>query len=191
MDTPTNGTQPVISTCVFCEDDNTHKCIKCQRYYCILHTSRISPQLCQDCFVAVSVLIDEFTKVTEEYDEETDGVITHKSSCKRIRMDGPDYVWYAVAVQQATEQELGAILEFHKFMVSLVESLVTTKRVSKLDQLRNEKPVLSTTTSTRTKQRKTVRQQKSPEDILAASGILPTMPGYDQMLDAMKKALQK
>jgi len=184
---------PVVSTlCVFCEDNNTRKCIKCQRYYCILHSSRISPQLCQDCFASVSVIIDKYTKVTEDYDASNDSIVERKTSCKRIRLDGPDYVWYSVAVQQATDIELGEVLEFHKFMVSLIESLKTTREVTKLSLLRDEKiAVLSTETTTRTKTKKSVKQQKSPKDILIASGINEDNPMFSIMLTQMEAALKK
>jgi hypothetical protein len=181
---------PLLNTCVFCEDNNTRVCIKCHRYYCILHSSRISPQLCQDCFKQVSVTIEKYTRTNEDYDATTDSIVEHKTSCKQIRMDGPDYVWYSVAIQQSTDEELGGVLEFHKFMVSLIESLKTTREVVKNKLLREEgdkNPLLTKETTTRTKTKTKIKQQKSPRDILLASGIKEDNPLFATLLAQMEK----
>jgi len=77
-------------------------------------------------------------------------------------------------------------------MVSLIESLKTTREVTKLSLLRDEKiAVLSTETTTRTKTKKSVKQQKSPKDILIASGINEDNPMFSIMLTQMEAALKK
>jgi hypothetical protein len=175
--------------CAFCTDTNIRICIRCQRPYCILHTSRISPQLCQDCFKEVYVVIDKFTRVTEEYNESTDSVEQHSTSCKRIRLDGPDYVWASVSVSKSNDQELGVMLEYHKFMVSRIENERTTREVAKAQAVRDQKLVISTETSTRTKTTRRVKQKKTAEELLAMSGILPNNPAYAALLTQMKASM--
>jgi hypothetical protein len=105
-------------------------------------------------------------------------------------MDGPDYVWYSVAIQQSTDEELGGVLEFHKFMVSLIESLKTTREVVKNKLLREEgdkNPLLTKETTTRTKTKTKIKQQKSPRDILLASGIKEDNPLFATLLAQMEK----
>lgn len=164
-----------VLKCAFCDDTNTNKkCIKCQRNYCILHTSKISPNLCQECFKGVQVLIEEhFTKETEVYHEASDSVRTVKQECKQVRMDGPDYVWYSVMIQQLTDQELAEILEFHRFMVSQIEVQKAVNLVKKLQKLREDDatPRLTLSTETRKVQKKSIKQTKSLKDILIAQGI--------------------
>lgn len=181
---------PLTVTCVFCGDNNVKTCIKCRRPYCILHASRISPQLCEDCFKTVSVVIDKYTKVSEDYDTATDSIVERKSSCRRIRLDGPDYVWYSVAIQQSSDVELAGVLEFHKFMVSLIESLKTQREVIKNKLVREEgdkNPHLTKEVTTRTKTTKKIKQQKSPRDILIASGIKEDNPLFATLLAQMEK----
>lgn len=180
---------PLLDTCAFCEDSNTKKCIKCQKFYCILHSSRISSQLCQDCFKEVYVIIDKYTKITEDFDLETNERIEHGSSCGRIRMDGPDYVWHSVYIQQQTDPELSVSLEFHKHMVSLIEKVTDIRKVEGLTKLRGEKPpVLQRETKTRTKTTKSLKQQKSPRDILLATGIKESDPLFAMLLAQMEGA---
>lgn len=194
MSTPTNGIPiPAQPTCAYCEDTNINKkCIKCQNFYCILHTSHISPNLCHGCFKGLQVIIDEhFTKTVEVYNEATDTVRTVKSEARQVRLDGPDYVWYSVIIQQATDQELMEVLEFHKFMVSLIENQRDVRKVEKIQKLRGEGPVLSTITETRTSKKTKIKQQKTPREILAMSGITETTPGFDLLLKQLEEAAKK
>jgi hypothetical protein len=180
--------------CTFCDDVNTRKCIKCQRFYCITHRSKLSPQLCQDCFASVQVIIDKYVKITEEYDEDTDTMVEHKSSCKRIRLDGPDWVWMSVAINQMNDEELGAYQEIHRYILSLIETIKTQREINKLDKLRAEGNgglSLTQEQTTKTRTRKVVKQVKTPKEILAASGITELTPGYAAMLTAMEAAMKK
>lgn len=183
-----NGTSTlqIPTKCAFCDDTNTNKkCIKCQRHYCILHTSKISPNLCQECFKGVQVLIEEhFTKETEVYNEATDSVRTVRQECRQVRMDGPDYVWYAVLIQHLSEQELTEVLEFHRFMVSQLENAKTVNLVKKLQKLREDdaSPKLTVTTETRRVQKKSIKQTKSLREILEKQGIKGDL--LEQMLKA-------
>src|SRR5206468_2597977 len=86
-------------TCRYCEKEEVKQCMKCKRHFCVDHCSKISPNFCQDCFAEVTVIVDKYVKTSEEYDEKSDQVITHRSSARRIRLDGPDWVWYSTAIQ--------------------------------------------------------------------------------------------
>jgi hypothetical protein len=170
-----------LTSCAYCTNNNVKTCIKCQKVFCSEHASHISPQFCKDCFSQVTVLIDKYTRTTEEYDEINDSVETHKTSARRIRLDGPDYVWYSAAIQLLTDDEIVTQLQFHKFMVSLLEHLDTVRTVKKSQELAKQKVPLSVRTTTETRQKKTV-QKKSMRDILKASGVSGDL--LEQMLKA-------
>lgn len=189
-----NGTATPFVTCAFCTENNTHNCIKCQKPYCMNHCSKISPQLCQDCFLAVSVIIDDYLKEDKEevYDEATDTVTTevHRRKCKRVRLDGPDYVWYNVFIQKATDAELAPMIEFHKFMVSRMENEKATRIIRTNQASTNGKAtknILSVQTQTTVNKKKTIKQQKDPRSVLLASGIKEDNPLFAVLLAQMEK----
>lgn len=185
---------PVV-TCSFCAETNTHNCIKCTRSYCMNHCSKLSPQLCQDCFLAVSVIIDDFLKEDKEevYDEVTDTVTTeiHRRKCKRVRLDGSDYVWHTVFISKASEADLESILEFHRFMVSRLENERAVRTVRANQAATNGKAtknILSVQTQTTVSKKRTIKQTKSPREILLASGIKESNPLFAQLLAQMEGA---
>jgi hypothetical protein len=174
----------VISTveylsCVFCGPyDGTHEipktknCVKCKRAFCPAHASRITQDCCKECFAEFSVVVEEHTKVDTEYDEKSDSIITHRSSGDRIKLDGPDYVWYNITVSSLNDAELALSIQFHRYMVSRLALETTIRLVKKTQELQGQpvsKGRISTTTTT-TKTKK-VKQQKSLKEILMASGI--------------------
>lgn len=165
--------------CAFCLAEakpeissDTKHCIKCSRPFCPEHSSKISPNACKECFSEFAAVVEKYTRIDEEYNEKTDSVVSHKSTSRRIRLDGPDYVWYSIAIQRLTDEELALSFQFHRFMVSLLEH-VTTVRVVKKSQELAKLPSRGITTSTTTEIRKTrkVKQQKSLREILIGSGI--------------------
>ena len=180
-------------TCVFCLAEippletalNTKTCIKCKRPFCPQHSSKISPNACHTCFSEFAVVVEKYTRINEEYNEKTDSVVSHTSTSRRIRLDGPDYVWYSTAIQQLTDAEMAAMFQFHRFMVSLLEHTTTVRLVRKTQELAGQRSTKNIQTTTTTEVRKTrkVKQQKSLREILIASGI-PEGPLLDTMLKA-------
>lgn len=164
-----------IVTCTFCDgriDADIKFCIKCSRPFCPLHSSKISPNCCQECFATFAFVVDKYTREDVEYNEKTDSITTHKSSSRRIKLDGPDYVWYSLAIQRLTDPELESMFQFHRFMVSLLEHTTTVRLVKRTQEHTgpSTKGILTSTTTEVKKTRK-VKTQKSLRDVLIASGI--------------------
>ena len=161
-------------TCFTCESTDVKSCIKCSKPFCAEHSSKISPNCCKDCFSEFAATVEKYTRIDEEYNEKTDSIVSHKSSSRRIRLDGPDYVWYSMAIQRLNDAELANMFQFHRFMVSLLEHTTTVRLVKNaqaqmLDGHKHKNITTSTTTETKKTQR--VKQQKSLRDVLIASGI--------------------
>lgn len=181
---------PVIY-CAFCpvdgfiaEDKATKLCIKCSKPFCPEHSSKISPNCCKDCFATFSFTVDKFTREDVEYNEKTDTIVTHKSSSRRIRLDGPDYVWYSMAIQRLTDPELESMFQFHRYMVSLLEHTTTVRLVRKSQELaKTPSNNISTVVRTEVKKTRKVKTQKTLREILIASGITDPV-----QLDAMLAA---
>ncbi len=165
----TQATPEIQTQCAFClaeakpeVSEDTKHCIKCSRPFCPEHSSKISPNACKECFSEFAAIVEKYTREDVEYNEKTDSIITHKSTSRRIRLDGPDYVWYSLAVQRLTDEEMALSFQFHRFMVSLLEHVTTVRVVRKSNELakvpsRN----ITTSTTTQVKQTRKVKQQKS------------------------------
>lgn len=117
--------------CFFCQKTESKQCKKCQKYFCIEHASKITSNFCQDCFKDLTVISEKFTKTTEEYDAINDETYTETRVSRRIRMDGPDYVWHTQWIHLMNDAELSVAFEFHKFMVSLIETERDVRKVKK------------------------------------------------------------
>lgn len=140
--------------CDYCGQPDVHKCVKCQKKHCVEHTSKYSPNFCSECLKHLVVITDKYTKTEEEYDEVSDSTIRRRSTCDVIRMDGPDYVWHCQWIHLLNDEELGAAIEFHRHMVSMIETARDVRKVRKNEALRREGvtvPSIKRTTETRVK----------------------------------------
>jgi len=170
--------------CSYCPETTPKQCIKCKKPYCPNHASRLSPQFCQDCFKELSIIIDKYHKIEDEYDEATDSVIHRSSSCKRIRCDGPDWVFYNTAIHLLSDDELLNQIEFHKFMVSQIENTQDVRKVKKNQAQYGASQgykVSSTKSTTEIRRKREVK----PVDVRAR---LKKQGIPDALIDAMMKA---
>ena len=150
------------SHCDFeCPNVNYRVCKKCDRRFCPRHASRVHPQFCQDCMKDVTLLIDKYVKTEEDFDLYSNQMVRHRSSCTRYQMNGPDYIFYSEAIKLLSDDELKTQYEFMNFLRSLIEAEQTTRKVRKLDELRNSPTpkvmsVKTTTTVKKTREAKSV-----------------------------------
>ncbi len=158
--------ETIIKHCKYCSpsdnNDNLQTCAKCGSTYCSSHTAKFSPRFCKDCFSNISVIVDKYTRIKDDYDEVNDVVVSNKSSCTRIRLDGPDWVFYTQWVSQLNDDELRSVYEFHYFIVKLIEHDNDIRKVKKQDKLRNTKITpMSISTVKETK----VKRETKPKDM--------------------------
>jgi hypothetical protein len=149
-------TIPLLMCSFDCSSEETKECIKCKRLFCQIHSSRVSPNICQDCFKAFSLIIDRFERRVEDYDDKNDTVLTRKESCKRLKFDGPDWVFYTGWIDTLNDDELKTAWEFHFFIMKIIEHDNETRKIKHNANIRSKGGMFSgvgitTTTSTRTK----------------------------------------
>jgi hypothetical protein len=175
-----------LNTCVFtCNEEITIACRKCGRNFCINHASKFSPNFCQDCFKALSLIVDKFERRVDDYDAVTDSIVTRKESCKRLRLDGPDWVFYTVWIHKLSDEELQVVFEFHYFIVKLIETENEQRKINHAQRLRGMPVPLGVKTTTETRTKRTVK----PKDPLTE--LKRMFPGksedfYKQMLITMQ-----
>ena len=152
---------PPTQGCIYCEAsgelyrETAFKCIKCKSSFCEEHASPYSPRYCHKCLKQISVLISKYVRETTVWNHRTEQWETERQACRRIRLDGPDYIWYTYHIPQLTEEQLEQHIEFHKSIVQLIENEhherlvkinVEAMRVSRLGKLGSGKKVQDTPT---------------------------------------------
>lgn len=108
----------------------TRKCVKCEQPFCLEHSSKVDPTYCEHCLIDVSLTEDTFQRVTEDYDEETDEIVTKKSPiAKRIKLNGADWAFHTEKISKQSDEELKLTLQFYKASVSLMEMELVSRKV--------------------------------------------------------------
>jgi len=134
-DTVDNHTD--LKLCSFnCMEQNTKVCRKCNRQYCIMHASRFSPNLCQECFKNVQVVLDKFSRTFEHI--AANGQLYHtKETCDSWHIDGPDWPFLNLWINKMTDDELREIWMFHFFVIKTIEVENDLRKIAKRQQLAN------------------------------------------------------
>ena len=178
-----------LQICVFnCMEQQTQKCRKCNRNFCVMHASRFSPNFCQDCFKNISIVEDKFSRTFEDYDLKKDKLSIRRESCTRWYMDGPDWPFLNLWIDSLSDDELKIVWNFHFFVMKTIEVENETRKIEKARTLQSY-PVSRITTTTTVKKVAKVQQPETPETIAAKlkkQGVPQNI--IDMMIAAMPKS---
>lgn len=142
---------PALQCSFSCSEQDPQKCRKCQRLYCPLHASRFSPNFCQECFKNLAIVEDKFSRVFEDYDTKNDKLLIRKEVRTRWFLDGPDWPFLNVWINDLTDDELRVLWVFHHYVMKTIELENETRRVEHVRKLREThvpRSVSQTTKST-------------------------------------------
>ena len=180
----------IIDVCAFndCSEQNTQKCRKCQRQFCIMHANRFSPNFCMECFKNLALIESKFTRTFEDFDENTEKLIITKQSCAKYYMDGPDWLFLTAWIDKLNDEELRANWNFHFFIMKTIEAENETRKIKKAEEarLRPKIGLVTTTVRTATGTTRVTKQADTAEDVrrkLKAQGLPAAI--IDQMISAM------
>ena len=165
-----------VVTCAYCSQEETKTCLKCQKPFCTTHANRVCLNFCQDCFKDVTVLIDShFKRIDKDFDIRLNEMVTHTQECKRITLDGPDYVWYTTAINLLTDEEFEIQYEFHRFIIKLFEHLATVRKIEKekflTEKRRSEHSAKAAAALTSKPRKPKVKPVKDLRAVLIAAGL--------------------
>lgn len=170
-----------------CSSEETKECIKCKRLFCYVHASRVSPNICQDCFKSFSLIVDKFERRVEDYDEHNNSVLTRKESCKRLRFDGPDWVFYTGWIDTLTDDEMQIVWEFHFFIMKLIEHDNEVRKIKHAAKIRNSGISMGVSVTTTTEKRtKKEAKPKDPRKELRKMFPKLTDEAFEKMWQLMK-----
>jgi hypothetical protein len=169
---------PNTQGCSYCEAagevyrETPFKCLKCKTPFCEEHASPYSPRYCHNCLKQISVLIDKYVRELTVWNPRTEQWETERQACRRIRLDGPDYIWFTYHISQLTEEQLAQHIEFHKSIIQLIENEhherivkinADAMKVARLKGLYSGKKVQDTPTIPKVH----VKQKASVESVIA------------------------
>lgn len=158
-----------IDQCVFhsCTEQNTKRCRKCNRPFCIMHCNHYSPNFCQDCFKDISIVADKF-KRTFDYIGSNGQLFVKTEENVRYYLDGPDWPFVMPWIETLSDDELKIMWVFHHSIMRAIELENDTRKTQGLRKLR-ETPTPRLTTQTVSKIKKVTKVQvpETPEQLVA------------------------
>lgn len=179
-----------LLVCTWCSAEDIRTCLKCNRHFCSLHSSSFSPAFCQECFKKLTLVIDKFTKVHEDYNPTTDAIVRKKEECDRLRLDGPDWVWFTKWVTKLTDDELAVVYEFHYFVLKIIETENEARKIERAHRIREKSGVAKSVLSTEKTTEKKVRKTTKVVDLKSQfKKMFPLLP--EAAIDAMVAAAEK
>lgn len=157
--------------CAFnCSEQDVKICRKCNKQYCILHASRFSPNLCQECFKNVQVVLDKFSR-TFEYIGQNGQAHYRKESCSDWHMDGPDWPFLSLWINKMTDEELEAIWMFHYFVIKTIEVENDIRKINRRKQIANTYPPISRVGQTTGQVKVTTTKTTKTTQVVTAESI--------------------
>lgn len=151
-----------ILICSFsnCGEQNVHKCRKCERPYCVMHSNKFSPNFCQDCFKNLSAIEEKFHRVFDDYDTKTNTLTVHKQTNTRYYMDGADWPFVQLWIHELSDDELRTWWIFHHSVMKSIEAENEVRKVRKAKHER-ENPTIRLVSSTQKKGNTTTKVTKA------------------------------
>lgn len=178
-----------ILICSFnCSEQNVHKCRKCERPFCVMHSNKFSPNFCQDCFKNLSAVEEKFHRTFDDYDTKTDKLTIHKQTNTRYYMDGADWPFVQLWIHELSDEELRTWWIFHYSIMKSIEAENEVRKVRKAKHER-ENPSVKFVSSVQKKSNSTTKVTKAVDtpDQLRAKLKKQGLP--DTVIDMMIKTM--
>lgn len=197
----------IIPVCLNCEhspdgeEATTKLCDRCGIRFCQHFSSNIDFRYCANCMDDFKVVESVEVKVTEYRNPETDEVTSRKRQiCKRLHLQGTDYLFAAAKIGKLTDEELTAQIEYHKAIASIMLNERETRRVEQNQKLQKIKLNITrrddvdSTGAIKPKREKKEKVTTAPDmkQLMAALTVLNggKAPSKEQ-LEALLKAAKK
>lgn len=187
-DTPTEQSvidQAALLYCSFqpcIEEENLHKCRKCERLYCVMHSNLFSPNFCQECFKNLQAIESKFTRTFDDYTN-TGQLHVRKETQTRYYMDGMDWPFLGLWINRLSDEELRTWWIFHYSIMKLIEAENETRKVSKARKLREQG--IGLVTGTKKLATGTVKTTKMPDTAEDVRKKLKKQGIPDNIIDMM------
>jgi hypothetical protein len=194
---------PVCEECGKASEPATKHCEKCGIEYCQHFASNIDLRYCANCMDDFKVVNSVEIKVTEYHNPENGEVTSRRRQlCKKLHLQGTDYLFAAAQIGKLSDEELDATIEYHKAIASIMLNEREVRKVENNQKLQKIKLNLTRradvdstgaikTPKTREKKEKTIQAPTREQIIAALTVMLGGKKPDDKLVDQMMKAGQK
>jgi hypothetical protein len=149
----------VIPVCEPCDsiERGTNSCKKCAVAYCKHYASVTDVRYCGNCISDFSIKETIMEKVVEH--ERPDGTVTfsRKYQAKRITLMGNDWLFAAHLIEEMSDSEIEATIEYHRENVAL---MLQERESRKLERIRKLSSIKITNTKHETQIEREKREAK-------------------------------
>lgn len=132
---------PQILSCFYCGLTEPSKlranCKKCNNTYCDTDASKIDPTYCVECCKDVVVNDKVIAKDEEDYDPFSDQMFKRNFKVRIITLQGDDWRFFSDAIHRQNDNQLVDSINYHRGMVSMLESELAQRRVDKINSAIN------------------------------------------------------
>jgi len=146
-------------TCKFCLNENIKECIQCGSRFCALHAAKFSPNFCKECLTNLAVIIDTVTRTSTDYDMLDGELVLKAVQANRLRLDGPDWVFYNTWITNLSEEDWLQIYQFHYYVLKRMEAENEIRKVKRARRIANA-PL-----STRVTKEVRIKKETKPVDL--------------------------
>lgn len=132
---------PHILSCFYCGITEPSKlraaCKKCNRTYCDTDASKLDPNYCIECLNDVTINDKVIMKDEEDYDPYGDQMFRRNFKVRIITLQGDDWRFFSEAIHRQNDNQLVDSINYHRGMVSMLETELAQRRVDKINSAIN------------------------------------------------------
>jgi hypothetical protein len=168
------------------------RCGQCGKIYCVHFASSIDPSKCSDCLSEVTVIKEQVTKTSEDYDEKKDKILLSKSTAKKITIEGADWLFSQRKICSLSDDALELAIEYHRGICSAMIAEREQRRVEyahRYSKLRYT--ILPDTKTSKSTEVKVTKKIKATKAQTSAAGILKAMLASGKDPKELAALLQK
>lgn len=150
--------QDTIPTCTACDSkEETKICRKCAVVYCKHFASVTDPRFCGNCISDFAIKETIMEKIVEH--EKQDGTVTfsRKYQARCITLQGTDWLFAAHLIEEMTDAEIEATIEYHRANVGL---MLQERESRKLERFKKLSGIKISNTKHETQEEKEKREAK-------------------------------
>lgn len=125
----------VLLTCKYCLSEQVRECLACKSRYCVLHAAKFSPNFCKECLSNLSSIMTSNFSTSAEYDLLDNELVLKSIESKRLRLDGPDWIFYSKWIENLNEDNWLEIYQFHYFILKRMEYENEVRKIKKAQRI--------------------------------------------------------
>jgi hypothetical protein len=178
-----------IPVCLACDsiERGTNTCTKCKVQYCRHYASVTDVRYCSNCISDFTIKETIIEKVVER--ERPDGTISfsRKYQARRITLQGNDWLFAAHLIEEMSDAEIEATIEYHRANVGL---MLQERESRKLERIRKLSSIKITKTQHETQNEREKREAKEAAKAGRKTKVREKNVGTDALLGALATLLK-